>query len=110
MRYSKYGVSVLLNKISDAWLETVKLYFEDNGSPWEWFVYKEHDEESGYTEWGLGSTEASDGGEKIIECESFDQARVLLACMVFGYEIVSGDVIAIEAPEGGYVVGESGEA
>ena len=101
---------MLLNKISDTWLEAVKVYFKDNGNPWEWFVYKEYDDDSGYTQWGIGSTDKNDGGEKVIECEDFEQARVLLACMVFGYEIVSGDVIAIESPEGGYVVGEPGEA
>jgi hypothetical protein len=99
---------MLLDKISDAWLQTIKEYFIENGNPWDWFVFKENDDE-GNVDWGIGGT-GPDDDEKLLACDDFDQARVILACMVFGYEIVSGEVITIKSPEGEYVVGESGKA
>ncbi len=99
---------MLTNKISEEWMESIRHYFTEHGDPFEWFVLKEYTDDGGET-WGIGNTE-EDGGSCLFACDSFEEARVILACFLFAYEIASGKVLTIEKPEGDYFVGPAGNA
>ena len=96
------------DKISEEWMESIRHYFTENGDPFDWFVFKEYTDDGGET-WGIGNSEI-DGGETMFTCDSFEEARVIMACFLFTYEIVSGKALIIEKPQGDYFVGQAGNA
>jgi hypothetical protein len=93
---------MLKSQISPEWLNAIHDYFESSGPPSGWYVYRQGSEDSG--EWGI-SAPSLDDDKKLFICDSFDEARVILAAFVFAYEIVKGEVIAVEVGEGYTVMG-----
>lgn len=99
-------IPLLKTQISAEWLNAVHQYFESSGPPAQWYVYKEVGTQG--TEWGV-SAPTLDEDTKLFVCDSFDEARVIMAAFIFAYEIVMGEVIPVEVGEG-YVILEGGDA
>ena len=99
---------MMLDKMSDDWMESIRHYFAEHGDPFDWYVFKEYTDDGGET-WGIGNTER-DGGDGLFTCDSFEEARVIMACFIFTYEIVSDKVLVLTKPEGDFVIGPKGNA